>query len=356
MPCLFHVTGHKMPGVFDESSPSYGRTPAPRPDRSPLGVLGFSARQESLYRLVLRHSGSTLTELARRVGLPVGELREQVTRFVGVGVVELRGDDTVVARPPQEALARLIHEESRRVLNRGEQLEAVRGLLPSLSAEHLASSVPKGEPVTVEVLEGGDIALLLRSLSVASSGDLLWLRPDPWKVALGNEIDDWVIDLIRAGRRSCAIYSARVLHEAPELLRARAEAGEHVRILAEVPTRLAILGGSAALIAEQFGVLDDRRLVLRHHSMVAALTLMFEGLWEKAMTVPGLDGRRHDGGAGDQRLLLSQLVGGAKDEQIARALGISVRTVRRRVADVLDELGAGSRFQAGVEAVRRGWL
>ena len=45
-----------------------------------------------------------------------------------------------------------------------------------------------------------------------------------------------------------------------------------------------------------------------------------------------------------------------KDEQIARALGMSVRTVRRRVADLMDELGADSRFQAGVEAVRRGWI
>ena len=45
-----------------------------------------------------------------------------------------------------------------------------------------------------------------------------------------------------------------------------------------------------------------------------------------------------------------------KDEQIARELGLSLRTVRRRVAEVLDELGATSRFQAGVEAVRRGWV
>ena len=52
----------------------------------------------------------------------------------------------------------------------------------------------------------------------------------------------------------------------------------------------------------------------------------------------------------------SQLAAGAKDEQIARTLGISLRTVRRRVADLLIELGVDTRFQAGVEAVRRGWL
>jgi DNA-binding NarL/FixJ family response regulator len=66
-----------------------------------------------------------------------------------------------------------------------------------------------------------------------------------------------------------------------------------------------------------------------------------------------------EGEAGEsatRRLLLEQLTRGAKDEQIARELGLSLRTVRRRVAEVLGELGADSRFQAGVEAVRRGWI
>ena len=94
----------------------------------------------------------------------------------------------------------------------------------------------------------------------------------------------------------------------------------------------------------------------RQHALIGSLTLLFENLWEKAMAVPGMDGQRYDVGASDQRLLLGQLAGGAKDEQIARALGLSVRTVRRRVAELLEELGADSRFQAGVEAVRRGWI
>ncbi|MBZ5735679.1 LuxR C-terminal-related transcriptional regulator [Nocardioides sp. TRM66260-LWL] len=57
-----------------------------------------------------------------------------------------------------------------------------------------------------------------------------------------------------------------------------------------------------------------------------------------------------------RQFILEQLAVGAQDDQIARLLGVSLRTVRRRVADVMAELGAESRFQAGVEAVRRGWL
>jgi DNA-binding Lrp family transcriptional regulator len=322
---------------------------------STLGVLGFSAAQEELYRVVLRNSGRTVAELAALVGLAPSVLREQVVRFAGAGVVDVH-DDVVVALPPGEAIARLVSEEGRRLRSRAEQLEAVRTLLPTLNAEHLTASAPNGEAVTIELVDGGEVPQLIRSLSVASTGDLLWLRPDQWRLTPGLEIDDWVKGLLRSGRRSRAIYPARVLEEAPEVIRSRAEAGEHVRILAEVPTRLAIMGTSAALISDEFGVVTERRLVIRQRSLISALTLLFEGLWEKAMSVPGLDGQRPAEGASDRRLLLGQLAGGAKDEQIARALGLSVRTVRRRVADLLDELGAESRFQAGVEAVRRGWM
>ncbi|CAN5424435.1 hypothetical protein BH10ACT10_BH10ACT10_10250 [soil metagenome] len=324
-------------------------------DVSTLGVIGFTAAQEGLYRVVLRHSGRTVSELAELVGLTPEVMREQVTFFAGAGVLDLH-EDVVIAHPPAEAIARLVAEEGRRLRARAEQLESVRGLLPTLSAEHLTASAPKGKQVTLELLEGGDIAQLVRSLSLASTGDLLWLRPDQWKLAPGLEVDDWVKGLVESGRRSRAIYPARVLEQAPRVIQARAEAGESVRIMAEVPCRLAIMGSSAALITEEFGVATERRLVIRQHSLIGSLTLLFESLWEKALAVPGLDGRREDEGASDRRLLLGQLAAGSKDEQIARALGLSVRTVRRRVADLLEELGAESRFQAGVEAVRRGWM
>jgi hypothetical protein len=325
------------------------------PDLSPLGVLGFSAQQEKVYRLALRHSGSCLTELAAQAGLPVGELREQLSRFATRGLLELDGD-TVVARAPQEVLGRLVNEESRRVRTRVEQLDAVQDLLPSLTADYLTASAPRGDAVRLEVLDGEDAMKLIRSLSAETTGDLLWLRPDPWNVAPSSEIDAWVEDLVRSGRRSRAIYSVAALQRDPEMIRHRAEAGEHVRLLASVPTRMAVMGSSAVLLPDRLDVLNAGRLLLRQPALVAALTLWFDAMWDRAMPVPGLDSRQQGDGPSDQRMLLDQLARGAKDEQIARALGLGVRTVRRRVADLLEDLGADSRFQAGVEAARRGWL
>jgi DNA-binding CsgD family transcriptional regulator/sugar-specific transcriptional regulator TrmB len=324
------------------------------PDLSALGVLGFSAQQERVYRLVLRGSGSTLARLAAQAGLPVGELREQLSRFATRGLLELDGD-TVVARAPQEVLGRLVSEESRRVRTRAEQLDTVQDLLPSLTADYLSASVPRADAVTLQVLDGADAMTLVRSLSAETTGELLWLRPDPWNVAPSGQIDAWVEDLLRSGRRSRVIYSVTAFERDPGLVRRRADAGERVRVLAEVPTRMAVLGTSAVMLPERLDVLNAGRLLLRQPALVAALTLWFDALWDRAMPVPGLDSPQGEG-LSDQRTMLEQLVGGAKDEQIARALGLSVRTVRRRVADLLEDLGAHSRFQAGVEATRRGWL
>lgn len=44
------------------------------------------------------------------------------------------------------------------------------------------------------------------------------------------------------------------------------------------------------------------------------------------------------------------------DEQAARTMGVSLRTYRRYLALAYAALGARTRFQAGVAAVRTGWL
>jgi DNA-binding NarL/FixJ family response regulator len=55
-----------------------------------------------------------------------------------------------------------------------------------------------------------------------------------------------------------------------------------------------------------------------------------------------------------QQRIVALLADGAKDETIARALGMSVRTCRRHIADIMHRLDAVSRFQAGANAVRLG--
>ncbi len=54
--------------------------------------------------------------------------------------------------------------------------------------------------------------------------------------------------------------------------------------------------------------------------------------------------------------ILRLMAEGEKDEAISRRLSISVRTCRRHIADYMSQVGATSRFQAGVIAARAGQI
>ena len=54
--------------------------------------------------------------------------------------------------------------------------------------------------------------------------------------------------------------------------------------------------------------------------------------------------------------ILRLMADGEKDEAISRRLSVSVRTCRRHIADYMAQVGATSRFQAGVIAARNGHL
>lgn len=321
---------------------------------SPLELAGLLPGDEAVYRRLLRVPSTTRERLTEVIGMPLAELDDLLGRLTAAGLVQLSGD-LVRLESPLEALGRIVETRSELLAEHRERVEALRTMIPSLVVEHAVALQPAGGEVGVQAVVGEDVVGLIRRLIEESSGDLLWSRPDQWRLPVTREIDAMVRETLAAGRRSRAIYPARVLEQAPEVIRARARSGEQVRVVASMTTRIAVFGDTAALIPDRWGESTARRLVVREHSLVGALTALFDQTWERAMTVPGLSGGGEDP-TGERRLLLLQLTRGAKDEQIARALGISLRTVRRRVADIMAELGADSRFQAGVEAVRRGWV
>lgn len=53
--------------------------------------------------------------------------------------------------------------------------------------------------------------------------------------------------------------------------------------------------------------------------------------------------------------VLDLLASGVPDDRAARQAGLSPRTYSRRIAELMDLLGARSRFEAGIVAARRGW-
>ena len=103
---------------------------------------------------------------------------------------------------------------------------------------------------------------------------------------------------------------------------------------------------------EVWGDPTSQYVVVRDRMIVLAFVDLFDRLWSAASPIPA----RRGSDQGEDEHLLDLLSRGFKDEAIARYLGWSLRTVRRRVARLMDELGAKTRFQLGAEAVRAGRL
>jgi DNA-binding NarL/FixJ family response regulator len=86
-----------------------------------------------------------------------------------------------------------------------------------------------------------------------------------------------------------------------------------------------------------------------------AVTL-FEQMWASAVPFGTAVKRDESGLTPTERQLLALLCDGHTDEVVARRLGVSLSTVRRLMAGLMERLSARSRFQAGFQLAEAGWL
>ncbi|TCC04387.1 helix-turn-helix transcriptional regulator [Kribbella soli] len=124
-----------------------------------------------------------------------------------------------------------------------------------------------------------------------------------------------------------------------------------------MPFRLVIFDRESAVM----GINPDDSSVgaVVHHSrpVVRMAEELFLSLWDQGFEPFAEEQRARDGGISAQEAeFLRLLVHGATDEQVARKLGVSMRTVRRIAAKLSEQVGASGRFELGVRAAQRGWV
>jgi DNA-binding CsgD family transcriptional regulator len=154
------------------------------------------------------------------------------------------------------------------------------------------------------------------------------------------------------------VFHAGVLDDPEAAAHVRRLAGYGIRVrlaATELPQEMIMIDRRTVILAEPSGPpapTDRTYTVLRDGAVVAGLATLFEATWQAATDLVDLDsaaslGPRLDAPARD---VLAALRDGLTDEAAARRLGLSVRTYRRRVADLMTRLDARSRFQAGARA------
>jgi DNA-binding CsgD family transcriptional regulator len=162
-----------------------------------------------------------------------------------------------------------------------------------------------------------------------------------------------VAEQVAAGLRLHKLYNPAAVADPTDAdhLRRIAGFGVHVRIC---PTPLAyetiIIDRKVAILAGPQGVGVREYHVITAPEVVAGVRSLYQATWngatELADYLPAPPPYVDEQGM----VILRLLSAGHKDEAAARSLGVSVRTYRRRVADLMVLLGAESRFQAGERA------
>ncbi|WP_285631391.1 LuxR C-terminal-related transcriptional regulator [Actinoallomurus iriomotensis] len=339
-----------------------------RPDER--DALGLRKVDRAVYGLWLRHPDWNTAAMAERLDLPAEVIAKAREVLLSKGLLAAdpalpdralpAGPDAVVER----TIATIEADAARRradALRAGAELSA---LVTARLTEHQEppEAIEWIRDMPTARLRLGELVRLARhEIFALHVGD-----PPGWKIATAfSALNRRTLE---RGLPIRAIYEHGRLADRTALARMAnlVDKGAEVR----TATRPAIWG---TVVDRTIGVIpagndDQGLLVITGTGIVHALSALFESCWSWAQPLaagtaqsghpesPGDDTGEGGGLSEHDRLLLRLLSLGIKDEAIARNMDMSVRTVRRRISQLFDRLGVTSRFQAGVQAVHRGWL
>jgi len=323
-------------------------------------TLGFSPDEERLYALLLSSPRSTIGDLADYAGLSPQQVVRDLYGLTRRGLVDrLPGKPARhVAVDPAIALEPLLTEQE-------EQLRRARARSHELT-ETFHRAVRQSHPTElVEIITGADTTVnRLDHLEQAPRHQIRMFDQPPYiqDMAIGNPQE---LQRLAAGIEYRVLYSTAAIAIPGRLdghIRPYCQQGEQARVRPDLPLKLMIIDDRCAVIPIRTGHSRvDASFVVQPCSLLDALIALFEAEWQQA--TPLEECLNHDpaatpGGPLDKTTLslLACLAAGLTDDGIARAFGCSLRTAQRHTQGLMHDLGATSRFQAGMKASQRGWV
>lgn len=324
-----------------------------------LEALGLGHEVELVYRLILEHPTWGVDEVSRHLTWPEEEVRFALDTLADLKLVRPLSGDPEKFRPvsPQIGLTSLLVRTEAELTRRQSQIEASRAAVSALAAEYGVGS--DYAPEVIERHEGTEaVRDRLIELMEATETECLAFQPGPHSPtgrAAARPLDQVALE---RGIRIRSVRQEIFRNDPPTLAYVRwfTSIGGEIRAVPTLPMRLVIIDHQCALVP--LDPVDSTRgaLELRSPGAVAAMRALFEQFWSVATPWDEAPKRDQHGLSRREQELLKLLAAGHTDEVVSRKLGLSLRTVRRMTSDLMDRLGAQSRFQAGANAAQRHWI
>jgi len=324
---------------------SGAEVPSPKMDR--LSTL--------VYQMAVDEGYFDTSTVEEKLGLTAEQAERAISTLRLLHLVRPMGEagEPLVPVSPEVATAQLVTPMEIEIRDRRQAAEQVRSDLAALLPLYFERRRLRHSVEAIDVLK--DTAEVLDVLSVVSAR----CRKEVLTVQPGGGRPPEVLEeafprdeaMLRRGIKMRTLYehTARFSIATQKYVRSMETAGGRVRTVQELFGRMLVFDREIVFIPSQTS--PEGAVVTREPSIVNFLCALFEQMWNSA--APFFEPLAADTPDDVKRSILQLLISGHKDEMVARRMGLSVRTCRRHIAEIMQEIGAESRFQAGYLAASR---
>lgn len=304
-----------------------------------------------VYEWSLDRDGFAVDDVAHELGFRPAESEEIVAKLLELQLIQPSRDRDAwfIPTDPGIASSQLLNQGELDLLERKLAVGQLRNDLARLSLLFRSSKFGSQYTNSFDIVKVPEtVRLLLSEAAANSSQEVVCMQPGSgWPADDLVESQNNDFQALKRGVRLRVLYQHAARFDTPT----REHAGKLIESGAEIRTAGALFGKivifdrTAAYIPASGE--DGGAVVIQERSLIDFLHSCFEHVWA---TAKEFDTRRAeiDVIGGDMKKeIVKMLISGAKDEAIARRLGISVRTCRKHIGQVMQMFGATSRFQFG---------
>ncbi|MFF8939126.1 LuxR C-terminal-related transcriptional regulator [Streptomyces paradoxus] len=319
-----------------------------------LPVLG--SLEIAALRCALTAGAYRVSEIAAELGIGESEASTTMASLEAWGLLrQVAGSEGVtVPATPQAAAAELLRPMQDDVLRRQQVIDQAKAELTALEPLYEQAAEARWHHHALDRLASASVVRsVLNEAADRCSDEVLTVQPgggrgpDKLQDALTRDLA-----MLERGAQMRTLYQHTARGSLPTRLHVEqvSEAGALIRTADELPDKMIIFDGELAVLPDRTAVDGNGALLVREPSILAYLIRTFETIWSSAIPFAAEATGYQDASTDLQRTIIRLLAAGAKDEVVARRVGLSVRTCRRHIAEIMEMLGADSRFQAGVLA------
>ncbi len=319
-----------------------------------LEILGLAPDEYDLYRVLVETASATPAQLAAMVGTDVDDVVAYLASLEQRGLVGHHvsdGIDHFTASPPTVAIGSLIVERQRWLRRAEIELERLNQLYRKAADERTASDL-------VDLVPGRQAGLQRVAQLVRASRREVRLTLRTTK--LTSPEHDFIEErrALERGVRFRILAERGVLDRPNVLSDFQDGQGIDVRLAAALPSRLLVVDSEVAMVPVMASPddLTGGALIVHRSGLLDSLVALFEGLWVDGAPLLESAPDADDELDGTDARILRLLNAGLTDHKVSNQLGLSARTVQRRMSRLMARAGVETRLQLGVAAKQRGWL